>query len=99
MVTVIAHYVAKPGTADDIAATLAQHVAATRAEPGCLEFSACRDVDDPDRFALFEQYVDEAAFQSHRETAHFREYIEGRVAPLLDERTWRRYETLDVAPH
>jgi autoinducer 2-degrading protein len=79
---------------DDVAATLALHVVATRAEPGCVNFTACRDLDDPDRFALFEQYVDEDAFQAHRGTPHFHDYIEGRVAPLLAERTWRRYESL-----
>ena len=79
-----------------MAKVLALHVPATRAEPDCLEFIALRADDDPDRFALYERYVDEAAFQSHRATPHFRDYVEGRILPLLDERSFQRY--LEVTP-
>ena len=96
MVTVIAQYQTSPGNGDAVAKVLALHVPATRAEPGCLEFIALRADDDPDRFALYECYVDEAAFQSHRATPHFREYVEGRIWPLLDERSFQRYR--EVAP-
>ena len=96
MLTVIAQYKARPGTGDEVAEVLALHVAATRAEPGCLEFVALRADDDPDRFALYERYVDEEAFQTHRATPHFRTYVEGRIVPLLEERTFQRY--LEVTP-
>ena len=46
----------------------------------------------PDGFVLYEQYVDEAAFEAHRQSPHFREYIEGGVVPLLAEREWHRYD-------
>jgi quinol monooxygenase YgiN len=95
MLTVIALYRARPGMGDQVAAILAKHVAATRAESGCVEFIACRGLDDRDRFALFEQYEDEAAFQVHRESDHFRRYIDGGVVPLLDERVWQRYEEVE----
>ena len=48
----------------------------------------------PNSFALYEEYVDEGAFQAHRLTPHFRDYIENGVVPLLAERTWRRYEQI-----
>lgn len=91
MVTVIASYRAKPGQGDVVAATLVAHVAATRAEPGCLQFDACRAADDPDAFVLYERYSDEAAFDSHRASPHFQRYIAGDVVPRLAERTWKRY--------
>ena len=47
MLTVIARYRAKPGQGDIVADTLAKHTAATRAEPGCLRFSAHRSQSDP----------------------------------------------------
>jgi quinol monooxygenase YgiN len=96
VVTIIANYRAKLGSGDRVAAILAQHVALTRAEAGCIEFFASRSTDDPDVFVLYEQYVSEEALQRHRETPHFRRYIEGEIAPLLIERTWKRY--LDVQP-
>jgi quinol monooxygenase YgiN len=91
---VIAQYRAQPGTADDIADVLRHHSASSAAEPGCVQFTALRSADDPDRFVLYEVYVDEAAFDEHRATAHFRDNIDGFVAPRLAERNWSRYEVL-----
>ena len=97
-VTVIAEYQAHAGRGDEVAVALARHVTATRAEPGCVGFTAYRDPDDPDHFALYERYADENAFQAHRQTAHFADYVEGRIAPLLQDRIWRRYEEIAAEP-
>lgn len=45
-------------------------------EEGCLGFECCQDVDDPTRFVLYETYVDAAALDIHRDTAHFAWYQE-----------------------
>lgn len=95
MLVVIARYRALPGRGDDVAALLAPHIAATRAEPGCDGFLVNRAAEDRDRFVLYEQYADEAAFQAHRESPHFREYVLGGVVPLLAEREWERYTLVD----
>ena len=95
-VTLIAEYQAHPGNGDRVADILARHVPATRAEPGCITFTAYRDPDDPDHFALYEQYVDEDALQAHRESAHFAANVTGQIVPLLEDRTWRRYR--EVGP-
>ena len=97
MVTVVAQYRVKAGRGDAVADALRQHVGATRAEAGCLSFVAYRADDDPDRFLLYEQYVDESAFEEHRQTPHFARYIDGIVVPLLEERSWQRYEELAPA--
>lgn len=47
---------------------------ASRAEPGCLGFEVIEDLDDPDRFVLYETYVDDAAIEAHRETSHFAQW-------------------------
>ena len=94
MVTVIASYVARAGAADEVAEILHEHGKSSRAEPGCIRFDAYRAVDDPVRFWLFEQYVDEAAFDEHRWTPHFRENVERRIVPMLAERVWTRVERL-----
>jgi quinol monooxygenase YgiN len=96
MVTVIAQDRTSPGADDEVAGVLALHVAATRAEPGCVEFTAYRADDDGDRFTLHERYVDEDAFRAHRASPHFAEYVEGRIVPLLVERGWQR--VTEVAP-
>ena len=95
MLAIVAHYRAQPGKGDDVAAVLRKHIVATRAEPGCAMFVVNRSVDEPDCFALYEQYTDRAALESHRESPHFRDYIAGQVIPLLEERTWQLYTTID----
>lgn len=82
MVTLIVRYEPKPGTGDAIAAALTKQVAASRKEPGCVQFVAFRSEEDPDHFILYEQYTDEAALAAHRETPHYLE-MQGTVAPML----------------
>ena len=50
-----------------------------------------QDTANPTCFALFEVYVDEAAFNAHRQTPHFRENVQQKIAPLLVERVWATY--------
>ena len=95
MLVVIAQYRTRAGKGDEVASMLALHRRATAAEPGCRAFVANRSQDDRDRFVLYEQYDDEAAFEAHRASPHFKRYIEGQVVPLLAERTWERYSVVE----
>ena len=70
----------------------------SEAEPGCLCFLVNRSAADPDRFVLYEQYADEAAFRAHRASAHFRANVEAGVVPLLAERGWERYDLVEPTP-
>ena len=94
MLIVVARYVVAAGHEETVVGLLRANAEASRQEPGCLEFSVLQDVDDPARILLYEQYTDEEAFQSHRRTPHFRDIIEARVVPLLDERVWTRLTPL-----
>src|SRR4051794_17157349 len=50
--------------------------ASVRVEPGVLAIYAVAEKDNPARLRFFEMYADEAAYRSHRETAHFKKYAE-----------------------
>ena len=50
--------------------------ASVRVEPGVLAIYAVAEKDNPSRLRFFEMYADEAAYRSHRETAHFKKYAE-----------------------
>jgi quinol monooxygenase YgiN len=94
MVALIARYHVKPGHADAVVAALRRmrpEVAAH--EPGCRQYIAHRDGD---LVVLYEQYVDMAALEAHRETPHFKEIIEGTIAPLLDRREREILEVLTL---
>jgi quinol monooxygenase YgiN len=94
MLIVIARYVVTEGHDATVAELLRRNAKASRGEPGCLEFSVYREIDDPQAFLLYERYTSEDAFQAHRRTSHFQRIIEEQVVPLLDERTWTRMKPL-----
>lgn len=92
MLIVVARYRATRGEESTVSDLLRANAQASRAEPGCLEFSVYQEIDDPQAFLLYERYTSEDAFQAHRQTPHFQDIIEKQVAPLLDERAWTRLE-------
>ena len=66
-------------------------------EPGCLRFDVLRDRDDPNRFYFYEVYRDEAAFEAHRQTPHFKLYFE-KSQPLLAAPPERRFPRNVIPP-
>ncbi len=50
--------------------------AAVRVEPGVLALHAVSEKDNPARVRVFEIYIDEAAYTTHLETAHFKKFRE-----------------------
>jgi len=54
---------------------LANAQASVAKEPGCLQFDVTQQADDPTKFALYEVYVDAAAFEAHGKMAHVREFF------------------------
>src|SRR4051794_32110941 len=47
-----------------------------RVEPGVLAIYAVAEKDRPSRLRFFEMYADEAAYDAHRQSAHFKKYVE-----------------------
>jgi quinol monooxygenase YgiN len=87
MIVLLAKYHCKPGTADEVQQYLHQvKPLVEKSEPGCALYCVSRSQENPDHFLLYEHYVDQAAFDGHRETAHFKEIIEGKIMPLLERR-------------
>lgn len=60
-------------------------------EPGCLSYQVWESRDQANVLLLQELYVDEAALLAHRETAHFKNILEGRVIPHLTDRVREFY--------
>ncbi len=58
----------------------------SRAEEGVLVYVPNRDPEDPTKFFIYEQYVDEAAYTAHTETEHFKTHGFGDAIPRLLER-------------
>lgn len=54
---------------DAVAAALPEHIALTRAEPGCLSFEVTPDPAHPGRFAVAELFLDLVSFEAHQARA------------------------------
>src|SRR5690242_4790999 len=85
-VAIVVRYQAMVGKGDEVAALLARHTAATRAEPGNLDFVALRGTEDPDSFVLYERYESADAFKAHQASPHFEGIAVAQIRPLLAER-------------
>jgi len=65
-------------------------------EPGCLRFDVLQDTEDEHKFYYYEVYKDEAARLAHRETPHFKKYVE--VAPDMMAGPRIRHSVRNVVP-
>jgi autoinducer 2-degrading protein len=97
MHVITAEYYAREGKDDEVAAHMREMVAFSNSdqEPGCILYVVNRSTDDPRRFLLYEQYVDEAAFDAHTKTPLFNEKILGAVVPLLESRERKNWEVVE----
>ena len=51
---------------DMLKIAMKEQIRLTLAEPGCLEFTLTPDPTDPCRYSLYEEFVDQAAFDFHQ---------------------------------
>jgi quinol monooxygenase YgiN len=63
------HIDVPPERLDAVAAALPDHIALTRAEPGCLFFDVRPCPDVAGRFLVSERFTDQAAFDAHQARA------------------------------
>lgn len=71
---------------------LMQAANSLKLEEGCRYFDVCIDNGQAGRFVLYEVYDDEAAFEVHLKSEHFRDFATA-VEPMVVS---RRIERLDV---
>ena len=91
MFTVIARYNATPETAEEVAALLPRLAAGSRTEAGNISYTITRDLEEPERFVIVEEYRSAEDFAAHRETTHFQEIGLGQTIPLLEDRQVATY--------
>lgn len=88
---VIAHYFAKPETADRVAELLEQLGKASRLEPDNLYYEWFRSAGNPQHFVILEKYKSADGLERHRQTGHFQKIGVGQIIPLLDRREVESY--------
>ncbi|ETI60743.1 putative quinol monooxygenase [Marinomonas profundimaris] len=54
---------------EDLYAVLAElpnHITLTQQEAGCITFTVTRDSNNPQRFDVYEEFIDKTAFEKHQ---------------------------------
>ena len=67
-------------------------------EPGIAGFDFLQQQDDPAKFVLYEVYRDAAAPAKHKETAHYKAWVEG-VSDMFEEPRTRAFYTNVFPPN
>ncbi|MFC5431781.1 putative quinol monooxygenase [Paraburkholderia denitrificans] len=87
----------KPEHVAELEAELRGMVAPSRAEAGNRRYDLLRRADGVPGFHLYETYVDEAAVQAHRESAHYLAYRAKVGAWLAEPPDVKSLTGVDVA--
>lgn len=74
---IVARVVVKSGQEKTFTGVAAKLVLATRKEEGNLFYSLYQSPLDPSEFIFYEEYKDDAAFQTHASSPHFAAFAEG----------------------
>jgi len=87
MIVLFVHMTVKPGTEEDCKRLCRDITDETRKEPGCIQYVVHQSTENPQNFAFYESYVDQAALDAHRASAHFAWYVKGGIDALVESRT------------
>lgn len=82
--TIIGTVVAKPEKRAELLEILSSFVAPTRTETGCINYDFHHDVEDPNTFVFYENFVSEAALRCHLEMPYLKPLLD-RTDELLAE--------------
>ena len=86
-------YVRPENRQDFIDATL-ENARQTVQEPGNLRFDVSQQLDDPDRFVLYEGNWDDSGMQAHKETAHYAKWRDSVAAWMAEPRKGVKHTSL-----
>jgi quinol monooxygenase YgiN len=79
-----AEFTAKPGTEAEVERLISGLAGKVRQEPGNTEFTVYRERDNPRKFFVFEEYLDEASFNAHI-TAEYGVTFNRQLSSLIEE--------------
>jgi quinol monooxygenase YgiN len=88
-------WIARAGEEEEVARCARALIEPTRREPGNLMYQAHRDPADPRVIYIYEQYVDEAGYQAHLDSAHVQALGFGDAIPRLEARHREFYAPID----
>ena len=83
-IAVFVDFKIKPGSFERFSELMKTHAAASRQEPGCLQFDIAMPLEGSNRLMLYELYEDRAAFDYHASTERIKKHREATKALLIE---------------
>ena len=83
-VILYAEFTAKHGSESEVQMLISGLAEKVRQEPGNTEFTVYRERDNPRKFFVFEEYLDEASFEAHR-GAEYGAVFNRQLRSLIEE--------------
>jgi autoinducer 2-degrading protein len=96
MLVIHVHVHVVPGEVEAFLAESRRNAEASRQEPGVRRFDVLQDEGDPAHVVLSEVYVDQAAAEAHKQTAHYARWRDAVAGMLAQPRASTRFSA--VAP-
>jgi quinol monooxygenase YgiN len=90
-VILYAEFTAKPGSESQVETLISGLAEKVRREPGNTEFTVYRERDDLRKFFVFEQYLDDASFETHISAEYglvFNEQLSSLIEEGESQLTW-----------
>lgn len=98
MLVIAASLPIKPEQRDAAIAAAVKMAQATREEPGCLAYAFYQDLEDPNRFHVFEKWESAAALEAHFKTPHMADFQAVAGNFLAGGADAKRYEVASEGP-
>ena len=95
MLAILVQFEIHSATETQAIAALEANAAGSRTEPGCLKWEWSRNIDDPNRFAIYELYRDQAAIALHKSSEHVTAWKEC-MSSFLKEKSSGIYDVTGV---
>jgi autoinducer 2-degrading protein len=94
MLVVHVHIHVRPEDLDAFLAQTRRNAAASLEEPGVRRFDVLQDEADDTHVVLTEVYVDQAAADAHKQTAHYARWQETVAEMMSEPRTRSRFTSV-----
>jgi quinol monooxygenase YgiN len=84
----------RPEKSAEFEALFSSYVAASRSEPGCIEYHMLRDQQDPSIFVFYEVWESQAHLDVHSALPHMATFFENRMDYLTRDFDIRRIDMI-----
>lgn len=93
-IKIVARDHVKPECKEEAFKLIEELIAKTKEEPGNISYVYCKDLKDPEYFAMIEEWKDKEAVEAHLHSEHFEYYVSKLMQMMAEPSRLEMYEEL-----